>query len=74
LKKYNNRTADRIVAPDMNTSAKGGVQVAPRHQIQDRDGIAAVGEMIRPGDIYINKQSPINTRDNVMNPQAMPDS
>lgn len=43
-------------------------------QLQDHDGIAAVGEMIRPGDIYVNKQSPIDTRNNVNNPMALPDS
>lgn len=34
----------------------------------DHDGIAHVGEVIQPGDIYVNKQSPINTRDAIANP------
>lgn len=42
-------------------------------QLQDFDGIAGVGEIIRPGDIYINKESPLNTKDNVPNPSAIPD-
>jgi DNA-directed RNA polymerase beta subunit len=46
----------------------------PDVQLQDQDGIAAVGEMIRPGDIYVNKQSPIDTRNTVIYPNAMPDS
>ncbi|XP_024402196.1 DNA-directed RNA polymerase III subunit 2 [Physcomitrium patens] len=74
MKKYANRTADRIMAPELQSSAKGGVQVVARQQLQDHDGIAAVGEMIRPGDIYVNKQSPIDTRNNVNNPMALPDS
>ena len=33
-----------------------------------------MGEKIVPGDVYVNKQSPGNTRDPLPNPQAMPDS
>ncbi|CAM6092659.1 unnamed protein product [Calypogeia fissa] len=76
LKKYQNRTSDRIVAPQLVPSGKNSTTftVSSRCQLQDQDGIAAVGEMIRPGDIYVNKQSPINTRDDVPNPMAMKDS
>ncbi|KAL3691016.1 hypothetical protein R1sor_004667 [Riccia sorocarpa] len=75
LKKYQNRTSDRIVAPQLVATGKNNVMaVSSRCQLQDQDGIAAVGEMIRPGDIYVNKQSPINTRDDVPNPMAMKDS
>lgn len=42
-------------------------------QLLDSDGISAVGEAIRPGDIYVNKQSPSNTRDPVLNPMTLPD-
>lgn len=31
-------------------------------QILDDDGIAAPGEIIRPFDIYINKQTPMDTK------------
>eukprot|EP00271_Cylindrocystis_brebissonii_P011391 TRINITY_DN2883_c0_g1_i3.p1 TRINITY_DN2883_c0_g1~~TRINITY_DN2883_c0_g1_i3.p1 ORF type:complete len:1136 (+),score=226.28 TRINITY_DN2883_c0_g1_i3:22-3408(+) len=71
IKKHANRASDRIVAPTMDPR-KGGVTA--RCQLLDFDGIAAVGEMIRPGDIYVNKQTPLNTRDPIANPQAMPDS
>lgn len=66
LRKYANRTCDRLVSP-----VAGPVG---RHQILDSDGIAAVGEKVSPGDIYINKQSPANTRDPVADPGNMPDA
>jgi len=69
IKKYSNRTTDRIVPP---TSAQKGP--TGRHKLLDGDGIASVGERIEPGDVYVNKQSPSNTRDPLPNPQAMPDS
>lgn len=43
-----------------------------KFKLLDKDGIACVGEVIQPGDVYINKQSPINTRDPVANPSAPP--
>ncbi len=43
-------------------------------KLLDQDGVCSVGEVIQPGEIYINKQSPINTRDMVSNPAAMPDT
>ena len=69
IKKYSNRTTDRIVPP--TESQKGPTS---RHKLLDGDGIASVGERIEPGDVYVNKQSPSNTRDPLPNPQAMPDS
>ena len=69
IKKYSNRTTDRIVAPSEAQLGANG-----RHRLLDKDGIAAVGERITPGDVYVNKQSPSNTRDPLANPQAMPDS
>jgi hypothetical protein len=33
MKKYPNRTADRIMAPELQSSAKGGVQVVARQQV-----------------------------------------
>lgn len=41
-------------------------------QILDDDGIAAPGEIIRPHDIYINKQSPVVTRGTLLK-TALPD-
>ncbi|XP_061343132.1 DNA-directed RNA polymerase III subunit 2 [Gastrolobium bilobum] len=54
--KYANSTSDRILRPDRTAENAG------RMQILDDDGLAAPGEIIRPNDIYINKQSPIDTR------------
>ena len=34
-----------------------------RYKALDRDGIAAVGEVVASGDILINKQSPTSTKD-----------
>lgn len=34
-----------------------------RYKVLDRDGIAAVGEVVSPGEILINKQSPTSTKD-----------
>lgn len=42
-------------------------------KILDDDGIAAPGEVIRPGDIYINKESPIITRGPMVSPAGLPD-
>ncbi|XP_052171980.1 DNA-directed RNA polymerase III subunit 2 isoform X2 [Diospyros lotus] len=54
--KYENNTSDRIVRPQREGHD------AERMQILDDDGLAAPGEIIRPHDIYINKQSPVVTR------------
>ncbi|GFY88571.1 nuclear RNA polymerase C2 [Actinidia rufa] len=57
--KYENNTSDRIIRPQRDGHD------AERMQILDDDGLAAPGEIIRPNDIYINKQSPIDTRSKV---------
>ncbi|WJX09333.1 DNA-directed RNA polymerase III subunit 2 [Trifolium repens] len=54
--RYPNGTEDRIIRPNRAGDKAG------RMQILDDDGIAAPGEIIRPNHIYINKQSPIETR------------
>jgi len=71
IKKYANRTSDRIVAPMLQGAAS---RPQGKFKLLDKDGIACVGEVIQPGDVYINKQSPINTRDPVANPNNTPDS
>ena len=70
VKKYSNRTMDRIVGPKDDHRANQN----SRHHLLDDDGIAAVGGRIKPGDIYVNKQTPVNTRDPMANPHAMPDT
>ncbi|KAK4483573.1 hypothetical protein RD792_010772 [Penstemon davidsonii] len=62
--KYTNGTSDRIIRP------QGG---GPQMQILDDDGLASPGQIIRNNDIYINKQSPKDTRTPVTSP-VLPDS
>ena len=38
-------------------------QLGGRQKLLDRDGIATVGELVSPGDILINKQTPLSTKD-----------
>ncbi|KAL1537737.1 DNA-directed RNA polymerase III subunit 2 [Salvia divinorum] len=54
--KYANGTSDRIIRPQRDGHD------AEQTQILDDDGLASPGEIIRPRDIYINKQSPIDTK------------
>ncbi|XP_057807946.1 DNA-directed RNA polymerase III subunit 2-like [Salvia miltiorrhiza] len=54
--RYRNGTTDRIIRPQRDGPD------AEQTQILDDDGIAAPGEIIRPRDVYINKQSPIDTQ------------
>ncbi|GAX73919.1 hypothetical protein CEUSTIGMA_g1369.t1 [Chlamydomonas eustigma] len=70
LRKYGNRTFDRIVAPN---PAPGQKTVAPRFRLLDKDGIASVGDFILPGDVYINVQRPTNTLNPVLS-TTLPDS
>ncbi|XP_058743797.1 DNA-directed RNA polymerase III subunit 2-like [Vicia villosa] len=54
--KYQNGTQDRILRPNRAADPGGHMQIL------DDDGIAAPGEIIRPNDIMVNKQSPIDTQ------------
>ncbi|PHU06103.1 hypothetical protein BC332_26925 [Capsicum chinense] len=65
---YENGTSDRIIKPQ-----RQGYET-DRMQILDDDGLAAPGEIIRPHDIYINKESPTVTRTPVTSPTGLPDS
>ncbi|PIA61730.1 hypothetical protein AQUCO_00200015v1 [Aquilegia coerulea] len=66
--KYPNGLMDRIIRPQR--TGRG----AERMQILDDDGLAAPGETIRQNDIYINKQSPIDVKNNVASSVGLPDS
>ncbi|MED6179430.1 DNA-directed RNA polymerase III subunit 2 [Stylosanthes scabra] len=67
--KYANGTSDRILRPNRAADSSA------RHQILDDDGLAAPGEIIKPSDIYVNKQSPIDTRSSITGSAAsLPDS
>ncbi|XP_047955426.1 DNA-directed RNA polymerase III subunit 2 [Salvia hispanica] len=54
--KYANGTSDRIIRPQRDGHD------AEQTQILDDDGLASPGEIIRHRDIYINRQSPIDTK------------
>ena len=62
IKRYSNRTSDRIVPPALENVKRG--QEWFRDALDD-DGIAAVGAKITHKMYYINKKTPINTRDPV---------
>ena len=59
LKKYPNRTSDRLVQPGYIKSGKGNPQQL------EQDGICGVGTPLSTGDVYVNKQTPVNTSDPV---------
>lgn len=65
--KYENGTSDRIIRPQREG------RDAEKMQILDDDGLAAPGEKIRPNDIYINRQSPVNTKDKFSSAADLPD-
>ncbi|TXG71432.1 hypothetical protein EZV62_000011 [Acer yangbiense] len=54
-KEYKNKTVDRMLRPNRTGPD------AEKMQILDDDGIASPGEIIRPKDIYVNKESPLVT-------------
>lgn len=63
LKKYQNGSVDRIGDIKKETSAAGEVVPIRKHAALEADGLAAVGEKISEGEVFINMQSPINTAD-----------
>ncbi|OMP08928.1 hypothetical protein COLO4_05983 [Corchorus olitorius] len=68
IQKYDNGASDRILRPQ-----RTGVG-SEKMQILDDDGIAAPGEIIRPDDVYINKQSPVITRGSrITSAEPLPD-
>ncbi|OMO89734.1 hypothetical protein COLO4_19613 [Corchorus olitorius] len=67
IQKYDNGASDRILRPQ-----RTGVGLEKN---ADDDGIAAPGEIIRPDDVYINKQSPVITRGSrITSAEPLPDN
>ncbi|KAJ9190530.1 hypothetical protein P3X46_001718 [Hevea brasiliensis] len=62
--KYENGAADRILRPP---------RTEERERVLDDDGLASPGEIIRPNDIYINKESPVETRGQLKSASALAD-
>jgi DNA-directed RNA polymerase III subunit RPC2 len=63
LRKYPNRTADRIgdIEYELDEMGKATSKRKPTHRILGVDGIANPGEEIRYKDVYLAKQVPENT-------------
>ncbi|BFZ55588.1 DNA-directed RNA polymerase III complex subunit Rpc2 [Savitreella phatthalungensis] len=61
IKKYPNGTYDRLGDPLRDDK---GEELIEKHKVLDPDGIAVVGEHIRSGQVFLNKQTPVNANDN----------
>ncbi|RPB12830.1 beta and beta-prime subunits of DNA dependent RNA-polymerase [Morchella conica CCBAS932] len=65
LKKYQNGTVDRIGdikrEPSKDPDTPDEMVPIKKHAALQADGLAAVGEKISAGEVYVNKQVPINT-------------
>ncbi|GJN18746.1 hypothetical protein PR202_gb05942 [Eleusine coracana subsp. coracana] len=83
--KYGNGVSDRIVRPqrdkddvlikkNMRVLDEDGIAVVVVVVVVvvDEDGIAAPGQIIRNHDVYVNKQSPKNTRSGSVAPLRVP--
>ena len=72
LRKYANRTQDRITRP-AGPSLTGRAP-SQKFKVLDPDGIVAPGEQLTQGECLVHKQTPLNTRDPVPNLAAMNDA
>ncbi|RDL38245.1 DNA-directed RNA polymerase subunit beta [Venustampulla echinocandica] len=59
LQKYPNRSADRI--GDRVMDEKDPSKPIKKHAILGSDGLAMVGEQVNMGEVYLNKEVPLNT-------------
>jgi len=59
IKSYPNRTYDRLADPQTGDDVPKALRM--RQDALDMDGIAAPGEKLENGMIFINKQSPTET-------------
>ena len=41
-----------------------------KHRLLEEDGLCSPGQIVSPGDTYINKETPINTRDTQAGPSG----
>jgi DNA-directed RNA polymerase III subunit RPC2 len=58
IKQYNATTYDRLLRPSADSSGA----LPKKFEILEEDGLAGVGCQIESGQIYINRQEPINKR------------
>lgn len=61
LLKYANRSADRIGNREMVMGDDGQPQPIAKHRLLGADGLAHVGDQANAGEVYIKKESPLNT-------------
>jgi DNA-directed RNA polymerase III subunit RPC2 len=62
LLKYANRSADRIGDRTMQYDEETGTsKPIPKHRLLGADGLAHVGDLARSGEVYIKKETPLNT-------------
>ncbi|OWP03891.1 DNA-directed rna polymerase III subunit [Marssonina coronariae] len=59
LKKYPNRSFDRI--GDRVQDEKDPSKPIAKHRVLGSDGVAGVGERIFSGEVFVNKETPLNT-------------
>jgi DNA-directed RNA polymerase III subunit RPC2 len=59
LQKYPNRSADRL--GDRVMDEKDRSKPIAKHAILSHDGMAMVGERVHSGQVYLNKEVPLNT-------------
>ncbi|KAG0723534.1 DNA-directed RNA polymerase III subunit RPC2 [Chionoecetes opilio] len=62
VKRYANRTSDRVQGPLMQVLEGGEQKVIWKHEALDSDGLAAVGMPVLPRQVLINKQMPTVTQ------------
>jgi DNA-directed RNA polymerase III subunit RPC2 len=61
LRKYANRSSDRVGDRLMEKGENGKLKPVEKHRIMGSDGLASVGEKMRKDDVYILKETPANT-------------
>lgn len=62
LRKYPNRTEDRL--GDRERDEKNPSQPIAKHSILGHEGVAMPGEKVEAGQVFLNKQVPLNTSSN----------
>lgn len=51
-----------------------GAAVKAKYRLLESDGLPAVGDKIRSGEVYIHKFIPVNIKDNIGDPPKLPDT
>ncbi|KAL7722534.1 DNA-directed RNA polymerase subunit beta [Entamoeba marina] len=67
VKKYKNSTMDRVVCPTDHE------KTLSKYSAIDYDGVCSPGSVLNPGDIFLNKQSPLDTTSTILDPSSLTD-